>query len=179
MSSSSVTKSKFLSLVLRHKPETIGLTLDAEGWVSVDDLLTRASQHGMAMTRAELEEIVATSEKKRFALSADGRRIRANQGHSVDVDLNLQPIAPPEILYHGTVAKFLPSIRAQGLLKGQRHHVHLSADRATAEIVGERRGVPIILTVRSADMARAGHLFYRSENGVWLTDHVPPPFLQE
>jgi putative RNA 2'-phosphotransferase len=133
----------------------------------------------MSMTRAELEEIVATSEKKRFALSADGRRIRANQGHSVDVDLNLQPIAPPELLYHGTVAKFLPSIRAQGLLKGQRHHVHLSADRATAETVGERRGVPIVLTVRSADMVRAGHLFYRSENGVWLTDHVPPPFLQE
>lgn len=179
MSSSSVTKSKFLSLVLRHKPETIGLALDGEGWASVDDLLTRASQHGMAMTRAELEEIVATSEKKRFALSADGRRIRANQGHSVEVDLNLQPIAPPELLYHGTVAKFIPSIRAQGLLKGQRHHVHLSADRATAEIVGERRGVPIVLTVRSADMARAGHLFYRSENGVWLTDHVPPPFIQE
>jgi putative RNA 2'-phosphotransferase len=178
MNSSKVTRSKFLSLVLRHKPETIGLTLDAEGWADVDDLLARAACHGAIMTRPELDDIVATSEKKRFAISEDGRRIRANQGHSIDVDLNLQPIAPPEFLYHGTVEKFLESIRAQGLLKGQRHHVHLSADRATAEIVGKRRGQPIILTVLAAEMARAGLQFYRSDNDVWLTDHVPPAFLR-
>ena len=179
MNSTKVTRSKLLSLVLRHNPETIGLTLDAEGWTVIDDLLARAARHGTFMTRPELDEIVATSDKKRFAISGDGLRIRANQGHSVDVDLKLAPLTPPDLLYHGTVEKFIDSIRRQGLIKGQRHHVHLSADLATAELVGQRRGKPVILTVPAGEMAKAGMAFFRSENGVWLTDHVPPAYIRE
>ncbi|HEY0254769.1 MAG TPA: RNA 2'-phosphotransferase [Kofleriaceae bacterium] len=170
-------KSKFLSLVLRHEPEAIGITLDKNGWTPVDALLAAFANHGQPMTREELEELVATSDKKRFALSDDGAQIRANQGHSVEVELELAPIAPPARLFHGTVDKFLASIRATGLVKGERHHVHLSADLETATKVGGRRGKPVILTVRAQEMAAAGHVFFRSENGVWLTDHVPPEFL--
>lgn len=177
MSSSQVAKSKFLSLVLRHKPEAIDLSLDAEGWATIEDLLSRAGAHGMQMTRQELEHIVATSDKSRFAISSDGLKIRANQGHSVSVDLQLKPQVPPEILYHGTVVRFLPSIRAQGLIKGQRHHVHLSLERKTAQAVGSRRGEAVILEIRSGEMGRADHKFFCSENGVWLTDHVPTTFI--
>ena len=139
--------SKFLSLVLRHDPACIGLTLDAQGWADVDDLLQKANAAGVPLTRALLDEIVRTSDKQRFALSTDGTRIRANQGHSIPVDLALEPVAPPNVLYHGTVARFLPSIRRKGLRRGQRHHVHLSADRETASRVGSRRGEPVVLTV--------------------------------
>jgi len=132
----------------------------------------------VAITRAELDEIVATSDKQRFAVSPDGLRIRANQGHSVDVELGLAPQAPPEQLYHGTVARFVDGIRELGILKGARHHVHLSADEDTAKRVGGRRGVPVVLVVRAGEMARAGHLFYRSDNGVWLVEHVPPAFVE-
>jgi putative RNA 2'-phosphotransferase len=173
----SVRTSKFLSLVLRHDPGRIGIRLDEAGWVSVDELLAAAAAHGVALTREGLREIVATSDKQRFALSADGARIRANQGHSVEVDLQLPPREPPERLYHGTVEEALPGIREQGLLRGARRHVHLSLDVDTATKVGRRRGEPVILTVRAADMHAAGHVFYRAENGVWLTEHVPARFI--
>jgi putative RNA 2'-phosphotransferase len=169
--------SKFLSLVLRHQPGTIGLSLDRNGWVSVDDLLQALASHGKPLARADLESIVTSSDKQRFALSADRSMIRANQGHSVPVDLALPCALPPEILYHGTVERYLASIREHGLLKGKRHHVHLSATRELAIVVGRRRGVPRVLEVNARGMTSAGHVFYRSENGVWLTDHVPARFL--
>ena len=170
--------SKFLSLVLRHDPDRIGIELDEHGWTDVDALLAACARAGLPLTRDELAIVVATSDKQRFALSEDQTRIRANQGHSVEVDLDLEPAAPPELLYHGTVEKFLASIRAQGLLKGERHHVHLSADLETAQRVGGRRGKPVVLTVRAGEMAAAGHVFYRSENGVWLVEHVPAEYLE-
>lgn len=174
----SIKLSKFLSLVLRHDPARIGITLDSAGWTDVAALLAAAAAHGTSITRAQLAEIVATSDKQRFALSPDGERIRANQGHSVEVELELAPATPPAILYHGTVDRFLPAIRDQGLIKGARHHVHLSADLTTAEKVGGRRGKPVILTVRAAEMVEAGCPFFVSQNGVWLTDHVPPTFIR-
>jgi putative RNA 2'-phosphotransferase len=173
----STKTSKFLSLVLRHEPARIGIALDSAGWTDVDALLAASAAHGVAITRDELVQIVATSDKQRFALSPDGARIRANQGHSVEVELELAPATPPAILYHGTVDRFLDSIRAQGLIKGERHHVHLSADLATAQKVGGRRGKPVVLAVRAAEMVAAGHPFYVSENGVWLTDAVPVTFV--
>ena len=166
--------SKFLSLLLRHKPEEIGLELDAEGWARIDDILTKARQ---PISRAEIDEIVATNPKQRFALSEDGTRIRARQGHSRQVDLGLTPVAPPARLFHGTSVKALDSIRAQGLLRGTRQHVHLSPDAKTARTVGTRHGKPVVLQLDAARMAAAGHRFFQSENGVWLTDHVPPGFL--
>ncbi len=170
--------SKFLSLLLRHEPERIGIELDEAGWTDVDALLDALHAHGVDLTRAELDEIVRSSDKQRFALSPDGTRIRANQGHSVQVELGLPTLAPPEMLYHGTVDAALPGIRAQGLVKGQRHHVHLSADIETAKKVGGRRGKPIVLAIKAGEMHRAGHAFYRSENGVWLVDHVPVSFIE-
>lgn len=169
--------SKFLSLVLRHDPARIGIALDDAGWTDVDALLAASAAHGVVISRAELVTLVAESDKQRFALSPDGTRIRANQGHSVEVDLKLAPAEPPAMLYHGTVEAALPSIRAQGLVRGARHHVHLSADVATATKVGARRGKPTILTIRADAMVAAGITFYRSENGVWLVDHVPPQYI--
>ena len=169
--------SRFLSLILRHDPGQIGLSLDAQGWIDVATLLDALGQHGMPIDRATLERIVATNPKQRFALSADGQRIRANQGHSIAVDLALPPIPPPALLYHGTAARFVASIRREGLRKRGRQHVHLSADEATAITVGQRHGAPVVLVVRAAAMAADGFLFFRSANGVWLTDHVPPQYL--
>jgi putative RNA 2'-phosphotransferase len=131
----------------------------------------------MRFSEAELKQVVADSDKQRFALSDDGTLIRANQGHSVAVDLDLEPLTPPDVLYHGTVAKFLDAIREKGLLKGKRHHVHLSGDKATASNVGSRRGKPVILTIESNRMHALGLMFYLSKNGVWLTDHVPPEYI--
>jgi putative RNA 2'-phosphotransferase len=168
--------SKFLSLVLRHEPEKIGLQLDKQGWVVIDELLQKAGPH-LPLTNELLHQIVSTSDKKRFAISEDGLRIRAHQGHSVEVELGLQPQTPPGVLYHGTASRFLDSIRQQGLLRGERHHVHLSANIDTALTVGKRHGQAVILTVKAAQMQRAGHVFYCSENSVWLTDHVPVEFL--
>ncbi len=169
--------SKFLSFVLRHEPGAIGLTLDQGGWVSVDDLLQALASHGKPLARADLESIVARSDKQRFALSPDRSMIRANQGHSVQVNLALPPALPPEILYHGTVERYVASIREHGLLKGKRHHVHLSATRELAIVVGKRRGEPYVVEVDARGMTATGLLFYRSENGVWLTEHVPARFL--
>ncbi len=170
--------SKLLSLLLRHQPEAAGLTLDAEGWVDLDELITKVSRKHDPVDRALIEDIVATSDKQRFAISADGTRIRANQGHSITVDLQLEPVTPPTVLYHGTVAKFENAIRAEGLQKMNRQHVHLSAEVATAQQVGGRRGKPVILTVQAEQMAQDGHLFYQSKNGVWLTEQVPVQYIQ-
>jgi putative RNA 2'-phosphotransferase len=169
--------SKFLSLVLRHRPEQIGIALDPHGWVDVDALLDACARHGRPISRELLDEIVATSDKQRFAFNDDGRQIRANQGHSVEVDLELAPVEPPEVLYQGTVARFLPSIRREGLRRMKRHHVHLSDSRETALAVGRRRGEPVLLAIESGRMHRDGHAFYLAANGVWLTDAVPPEYL--
>ena len=170
--------SKFLSLVLRHEPQKIGIELDPAGWVAVTDLLAAMAKHGTAITREAVQTVVETSDKKRFAFSEDGRKIRASQGHSVQVELGYQPATPPDILYHGTVDCFLNSIRKTGLVKGKRHHVHLSPDTETATMVGDRRGKAIILKINAATMTKEGLLFYKSANGVWLTDNVPPQFIQ-
>ena len=171
-----VSASRFLSLVLRHRPDLIGLPLDDAGWAEIDALV-RLSQGHRPLTRALIETVVATSDKQRFAISADGLRIRANQGHSIDVDLALDVVAPPEHLYHGTAARFVEAIRREGLSRRDRHHVHLSADVETATRVGARHGKPVVLVVRAAGMAAAGHVFHRSANGVWLTDAVPVAFI--
>lgn len=168
--------SKFLARHLRHTPERIGLTLDPQGWVDVEELLRASAAHGMPLSRAELEQVVTENDKQRFAL--DGGRIRANQGHSVAVDLGLPTAVPPNVLYHGTVARFLAAIRREGLRRRARQHVHLSPDRQTAERVGARRGRPVVLVVDAAAMHRAGHAFRVSANGVWLVDAVPPRYLR-
>jgi len=172
-----ISLGKFLSKHLRHTPEEIGLTLDGEGWALVDELLERARAAGRGLTREELEEVVASNEKQRFAFDASGKKIRANQGHSISVDLALPPTAPPPILYHGTALHFLDSILQKGLIRGKRQYVHLSTTTETAEKVGQRHGRPIILIVRSQEMHEAGHLFFLSQNGVWLIESVPPAYL--
>lgn len=172
-----VRVSKFLSKYLRHAPGEIGLTLEPGGWVAVDLLLAAATRHGCPVTRIELDEIVATSDKQRFAFDETNTRIRANQGHSVDVDLELDPADPPEVLYHGTAEAVLPAILAGGLLKMRRHHVHLSRDAGTAVRVGARHGKPVVLAVAAGKMAASGFRFFVSANGVWLVDTVPPEYL--
>ena len=166
--------SKFLSLILRHKPEEAGITLDEHGWVDVSVLL--AAVKGK-MDRAMLDLVVAENDKKRFEFSVDGSRIRASQGHSVDVDLGYAPTDPPEFLYHGTSVRHLDSIRATGLEKRGRHAVHLCEDEATARNVGSRHGPPTVLIVRARELASTGAVFHRSTNGVWLTESVPAEYL--
>lgn len=173
-----VRLSKFLSLILRHQPGKVGIALDQAGWVDVEELLGAMGRHGRKVSREQLLHVVETSDKKRFALSDDGKRIRASQGHSVEVELGYAPATPPDVLFHGTVERFLESIREKGLVKGKRHHVHLSVDEATAQKVGERRGEAVILGVNAAVMVRAGYLFYVSANGVWLTESVPVGFIE-
>ncbi|MFD3544360.1 RNA 2'-phosphotransferase [Streptomyces sp. NPDC058655] len=171
-----VKVSKYLSKHLRHQPERIGLVLDPHGWVEIDALLRAAADHGFPVTRAELDHVVATNDKQRFAV--EGARIRASQGHTVAVDLDLPEAEPPAYLYHGTVAPALDAIRAEGLQPMARHHVHLSPDRETAHRVGARRGRPVVLAVDAGAMREAGHVFRVSANGVWLVDAVPPGFLR-
>ncbi|MFG2789060.1 RNA 2'-phosphotransferase [Streptomyces sp. NPDC048419] len=171
-----VKVSKYLSKHLRHQPERIGLTLDEAGWVEIDVLMAAAAAHGFRFTRDELDHVVAENDKKRFAV--DGTRIRASQGHSVEVDLRLPPATPPAYLYHGTVAQSLDAIRAEGLRPMNRHDVHLSPDRETATRVGARRGRPVVLSVDAGAMHRDGHVFHVSANGVWLTQAVPPRYLR-
>jgi putative RNA 2'-phosphotransferase len=168
-----VRVSKRLSYVLRHRPDSAGLTLDAAGWADVDQLLA-----ALRLTRAELDEVVARNNKRRFSLDPTGTLIRANQGHSVAVDLQLEPVEPPAVLYHGTGHGAAETITREGLRKMARHHVHLSSDRETARVVGARHGRPVVFAVDAAAMRAAGHLFYRSDNGVWLVDHVPPAYLR-
>ena len=162
---------------MRHTPERLGLTLAPGGWVDVDQLLAACAAHQFALTRAELEEVVANSDKQRFSFDETKTRIRANQGHSVEVDLQLEPQQPPAVLYHGTGDRSVPAILESGLLKMSRHHVHLSREIETARKVGMRHGRPVIFIVDSAAMAQAGFIFYQSENGVWLVDAVPPQYL--
>ena len=169
--------SKFLSLVLRHKPETIGLELDENGWASVEELLDKMNRDPYSLSFDDLKEVVETNDKQRFIFSEDYKQIRANQGHSIQVDLALEAQTPPGILYHGTAIKNLDSIKEKGLIKGSRHHVHLSADKKTALTVGGRHGKPVVLEVQAMNMYQAGMDFFLSENGVWLTDHVPPHFI--
>jgi putative RNA 2'-phosphotransferase len=170
--------SKYLSKYLRHEPHRLGLTLAPGGWVPVEELLAAAASAGMPITREELGEVVARNSKQRFSFDDTGRLIRANQGHSVEVDLQLEPVAPPDVLYHGTAQHILSDIQRDGLLKMSRHHVHLSADLDTARRVGARHGRPVIFEVAARAMHEKGYAFYRSDNGVWLTDHVPPAFLR-
>ncbi|QEU93203.1 RNA 2'-phosphotransferase [Streptomyces kanamyceticus] len=171
-----VKVSKYLSKHLRHQPERIGLTLDAHGWVEIDTLLAATAAHRFPLTRAELDHVVETNDKQRFAV--EGTRIRASQGHTVDIDLDLPAATPPAYLFHGTVARLLPAIRAEGLRPMNRHAVHLSPDRGTATRVGARRGRPVVLSVDSGALHRDGHLFQVSANGVWLTAAVPPAYLR-
>lgn len=168
-----VTVSKFLSKYLRHEPDSLGLVLEPGGWVAVKDLLAGAAMIGFSITVDELNEVVAENDKQRFGFDETGLKIRANQGHSTDVDLQLDEATPPERLYHGTVAKCIAAIRAEGLKKMNRHDVHLSKDVETATKVGARRGKPVSLVIESGRMAADGYKFRRSANGVWLTDHVP------
>lgn len=177
MSRDDIRRSRFLSLVLRHRPEAADLALDAEGWTEVETLLRGAHGQGLILTRDDLERVVRTNDKQRFELSPDGSRIRARQGHSVSVDLGLTSRTPPDVLFHGTVANALPAIRREGLRPMKRHHVHLSPDRETASHVGARRGAPLILVVDAAGLHATGVPFYHTENGVWLVDAVPPAFL--
>ena len=172
-----VSTSKLLSYVLRHRPDSIGLQLDANGWVDVDVLLARLAEHGKPVERDLLERVVADNDKQRFAFDAGRTRIRASQGHSVDVDLGLSPVQPPYVLYHGTASRFLKSILATGLRAGSRQHVHLSGDVDTALRVGARHGFPVVLRVDTARMRNDGLPFYRSDNGVWLTGPVAPRYL--
>ncbi len=170
--------SRFLALVLRHKPQAAGITLDAHGWAEVPALL-RGVSGTYPLTRTELEEIVRTDEKQRYSFSEDRTKIRANQGHSVPVDVELERCAPPDTLYHGTGRQFRDSILSQGLMPKGRLYVHLSGDRETAKAVGLRHGTPVVFSVSSGQMARDGVDFYRSANGVWLTRYVAPCYLRE
>lgn len=176
MAARDIKVSKFLARILRHKPEAAGLMLDRNGWASVEAVLAALSERFGPFGLAELKELVSTNDKRRYVLSDDGQRIRAAQGHSVEVDLELQAISPPPLLFHGTSLAALPSILGDGLRKGRRHHVHLSEDIATAIRVGARRtGKTVVLQIDSAAMK--AHSFYLSANGVWLTDYVPPNFI--
>lgn len=169
--------SKFLSYHLRHNPGEIGLELEPGGWIAVEALLAAAQAHQFPLTRSQLNLVVETSNKQRFSFDSTGTRIRANQGHSIPIDLQLEPRCPPEILYHGTGHQAVESILAQGLQKRARHHVHLSPDIDTATEVGMRHGKPVVFTIKAAEMHQFGHLFYCSDNGVWLVDEVPPEYL--
>lgn len=169
--------SKFISLVLRHKPEIIGLTLDTNGWADSSELVEKINAHGFQLTTGILNHIVATNAKKRFSFNETKTRIRANQGHSINVELNLERTTPPSCLYHGTGKKSVPSILAAGLEKRDRQYVHLSVDLETAKMVGQRHGESKVFIVASGQMNLEGFSFYLSVNGVWLIDYVPAKYL--
>lgn len=170
---------KFLSLVLRHSPETIGIELDENGWANVQELIEKCKSHRCHFTMTDLIEIVETNDKKRYSFNEKRNKIRANQGHSINIDLALTAVEPPEYLYHGTATRFMSSIMEQGILKGSRQHVHLSKDKDTATKVGTRHGKPVVLTIRSGQMYQDGVLFYQSDNGVWLTDFVDVKYIDQ
>lgn len=178
MQSNPTQLSKFLSFVLRHKPDAIGLKLDPQGWTSIDELIAKSNASGAKFSSADLLHVVETSDKKRFSISSDGQRIRAAQGHSVSVELGLLAQQPPDILYHGTSTQVVDSILTEGLKPQSRQQVHLSADEATAYRVGQRHGKPAILKVEAIRMHAKGFKFFFADNGVWLTDQVPPEFLK-
>jgi len=172
-----VTVSKFLSKHLRHAPEDLGLTLQTGGWVRVEDLLAGCEGANFRISWAELREVVEKNDKKRFSFDETGERIRANQGHSTEVDLQLTPRTPPDVLYHGTAVQSVADVLRTGLKRMSRHHVHLSTCVETATAVGKRHGRPVILRVDAAAMSRDGLTFYRSDNGVWLVDEIPPRYM--
>jgi len=169
---------KLMSLALRHNPKVLNLELDANGWASVSDLIDGLNKKNIPMDLNRLTELVESNDKKRYRFNDDKSKICANQGHSIKIDLDLQATEPPFTLYHGTVQKFMQSIRNEGLQKQSRHHVHLSATEETAITVGSRRGKPVILKVNAKKMHAVGYPFFLSDNGVWLTDHVPPEFIE-
>ncbi|MFK7818461.1 MAG: RNA 2'-phosphotransferase [Planctomycetaceae bacterium] len=169
--------SKYLSLVLRHQPELIGLELDKAGWVETDKLLKAMNRAGRRCNREQLEEVVRDNDKQRFQFNENKTRIRATQGHSLTIELEYEAVPPPDVLLHGTPTKFVDSIRRQGLKKQSRHHVHLHCDAELASSVGKRRGQPVVLTIDAKGMAAAGHEFFVTPNQVWLTDNVPPQFI--
>lgn len=175
---SDTNTSKFISLILRHKPETIGITLDEHGWANVSDLIAGVNKK-YPFDMATLERIVANDNKQRYSFNEDKTLIRANQGHSIPVDVELEEVVPPEILYHGTVEKFVSSIDENGLIPKSRLYVHLSGDKETAHNVGQRHGKPVIYIVKSGDMYKDGFVFYHSANGVWLTKEVPAKYLEK
>ncbi len=169
--------SKFLSLVLRHRPEVIGIKLNEQGWVGVDELLEKLKAKGKNISLEQLEEVVKNNNKKRFAFNEDKTLIRANQGHSISLDLGYEAVEPPRSLYHGTATRFLDSIQKTGLEKRNRHHVHLSEELDTATNVGGRHGKVVVLIIDAEQMHKDGFKFFVSENGVWLTDHVPTQYI--
>lgn len=171
--------SKYLSKHLRHQPDRLGIKLASGGWVAVDELLAACAKHSFPISKDDLNEVVEKNDKKRFSFDSTGTLIRANQGHSVEVDLQLEPAIPPNVLYHGTGHSAVESIMQAGLCKMSRHHVHLSQDIETATKVGARHGRPVVFIVDAAAMHQAGYAFYCSDNGVWLVDCVPPKYLQQ
>jgi putative RNA 2'-phosphotransferase len=177
MQSKSDTISKFLSYVLRHKPDSIGLKLSEQGWAEIEELIKCSATHGIFFTNDDLSKIVKNNDKKRFNISADGLSIRAAQGHSLEVNLGLLPQIPPTYLYHGTAQKFVSSILLEGIKPQSRQQVHLSAVEVTAQQVGQRHGKPVVLVVQSSKMYENGMHFYLADNGVWLTDYVAPVFI--
>lgn len=170
---------KFISLILRHDPQKIGLKLDANGWADVDELITKSAKHRVEFTREELDEIVSTNNKQRYSYNANATCIRANQGHSINIDLELKPTSPPPFLYHGTPENFVSIIKQEGIKAMNRQYVHLSADKETATKVGQRRGKPYIFTILSEKMYKDGIVFYQAANGVWLTDYVDPKYFSK
>lgn len=170
--------SKFLSLVLRHEPAQIGLTLDEEGWADVTELIEKMNKKGTFLDFETLQVVVDSNDKKRFAFNHNKTRIRASQGHTIEVELNLPPQVPPAVLYHGTAITNLPVIKEKGLVKMERQHLHLSAEEGTAKNVGGRHGKPVVLVIQALAMHEQGYVFYLSANGVWLTDHVPAEFIE-
>lgn len=169
--------SKFLSLLLRHQPDKLNIQLDAQGWTDVDELLRKINLEAFSLDRHTLERVVSENDKQRFAFNPDHTKIRASQGHSIEIELDYAPTDPPEVLYHGTTSAVLDQIKKEGLKKRKRHHVHLSQNRETALNVGKRHGLPVILTIQAGSMHRVGHVFYCSANGVWLTESVAPEFI--
>ena len=169
--------SKFLSLILRHKPEKLGITLDKNGWASIQEIIEKMNRNGKQIDMDLIRHIVATNNKKRFKLSDDETMIRANQGHSIQVELDLQKKTPPPTLFHGTATRFYDSIKEKGLIKGSRLYVHLSGDKDTAIKVGKRHGKVVVLNIKAQEMHEKGFDFFLSENGVWLTDHVPVEYI--
>ncbi len=167
--------SKYLSYLLRHKPWAIGLDLDDNGWADVDELIEKTTD--FKLTKELINIVVETNDKQRFSLSEDGCRIKANQGHSIDIDLGLEPVEPPELLFHGTAERFMERIEKQGLGKQKRHHVHLSESVAVAKAVGGRYGKPVLLKIDTRKMVEDGFVFYKTANNVWLVDHVPPEYM--
>lgn len=170
---------KFLSLILRHDPAKINIELDEQGWANVQELINKCKKHRYHFSMEDLIEIVETNDKQRYSFNEKRNKIRANQGHSIDIDLALSPVEPPLYLYHGTATRFIPSIMKEGIVRGSRQHVHLSKDKDTATKVGSRHGKPQILTILSGQMHSDGILFYQSDNGVWLTDYIDVKYISQ